>query len=117
MKLDIEQICRLAGDDLGDDLGDDREDERTRKRQRALATRRQWLNRRGVKPAGSAVREVKRGNQVMRCAVLTWDEKAVRDELGKVMPIGLAAASASTRRAVSRSSWDRTSKRVRDTLA
>lgn len=117
MNIDIEQICRIAGDDLGDGLGDDQEDERWQRQKRAMATRRQWLNRRGLKPSGSQIREVRRGKRTMRCAVLTWDCQAVRAELGRVVPRGLAAASDATRRAVARSSWAETANRTRKTVA
>jgi|WetSurMetagenome_2_1015567.scaffolds.fasta_scaffold01259_2 hypothetical protein len=83
MLITLEQVAKLGGDKVD---GDDRE--------KVLAKWRQWLKRRRVKPVGSTTSET--SGRTMH----TWNEDAVRKELKIVKPIGLAAASKETRKAV-----------------
>ena len=107
MKIHIEQVCAIAGDDMSTDEA----------RKRSIASRRQWLRRRGLKPSGATTRTVKRGNRTMHIAAPAWTEKDVRAELARDVPRGLAAASAETRKAVTDASWSASASRPRNGIA
>jgi hypothetical protein len=83
MLITLEQVAKLGGDGVD---GNNRE--------KVLAKWRQWLKRRHVKPVGSTT------STTTGRTMHTWNENEVRAELKIVKPIGLAAASKETRRAV-----------------